>query len=119
MFIKCSYCDAVENVLIYLPENEIFEFRSRFDDGLYLILPNKKVMLRDIDHWCQGRPELPTSAVEDLYDEIVDTIAEMLISNEKISIIDIDEIERKLLSEKYEKEWISQKYIIVSEDGSW
>ena len=119
MFIKCSYCDGVDNVLIHLPETEKFEFRYRYDDGLYLILPDREIMLRDMDYWCQGRLELPTYAVGDLYSEIVDTIAEMLINNEKISVVNIDRVEEKLVSEKYEKEWVSKEYISTSKDGSW
>lgn len=118
MFVKCSYCDGVDNVLINFPETEEYEIRFRYRDGLYLILPNKEIMLRDVDHWCDGRPNLPAWAVGDLYSEIVDVVTELLINDKKINCINIDEIEGKLLK-KYEKEWSSLGYITIDEDGSW
>ena len=119
MFIKCSYCDGVDNVVINLPETEKFEIRCKYDDGLYLILPDEEIILRDIYHWCDGRPELPTYAVDELYSEIVDVIAKTLISDENIRSIDIDEIENKLLDEKYAKKWSSNGYITIDENGVW
>ncbi len=116
MFVKCSY---FFNSLIKLPENSYYEFKSEFDDGLYLILSNKEILLRDIDYWCQGRTELPSYAVYDLYSEIVDVIANLLTNDENIKIIDIDEIETDLINKNYEKAWLSRGYITISEDGSW
>lgn len=34
-------------------------------------------------------------------------------------IIDIDEIESMLLTEKYEQEWTSKGYIDICADGTW
>ncbi len=120
MIIKCSHVDGVENAIINIPDSAYYEIRSRFEDGIYLILSDKEIQLRDIDFWCQGRsPELTSWAVTDLYDEMVDVIADILTNNEHISSIDIDEIENDLISKKYEQEWLSKGYITIREDGSW
>lgn len=118
MYIKCNMCDACDNLLLHITPNDRFEFRYRFEDGLYLILPDKEIVLREVDLFCQGRPNLPESAVGDLFAEMLEVITQ-LIKEEEISILDIDEIENKLITEKYEKKWISEGYVEVYADGSW
>lgn len=118
MFVKCSNCEIGGHTFIHFPETDQYEFRYRFEDGLYLILPNKEVKLLDVDMMCSGK-SIPTYEVEALYCDSIDTIAETLINNEKISVIDIDEIESKLLTETYEQRWISLQYISPDENGCW
>lgn len=121
MFVKCSCADCVDNALINLPENDYYEFRSKSDDGIYLIFLNKEIQLRDIEHWCQGRPELPCCEVENLYDELVNVIANMLANDENIKVLDFDKIESDLITEKYEKRWLSKGYVTVKDEwgGRW
>lgn len=120
MYIKCKFCDGVDNTLIYLADNDMYEFRYRFEDGLYLILSNKEIMLRDVDHWCMGRePDLRVSDVAELYEEMLEVIIEKITGENKSEVIDIDEIEETLIKEKYEQKWISKGLVKVYADGSW
>jgi len=112
-------CDAVDNMLLHVTSNDKFEFRYRYEDGLYLILPEKEIALREVDFFCQGRPNLPESAVGDLYAEMLEIIIKLIKENDNLEILDIDEIESKLIREKYQKKWISKGYIDVYADGSW
>ena len=56
MFIKCNMCDGADSLLIHLTTNDRYEIRYRFEEGLYLILPDKEIELRYVDDFCGGRP---------------------------------------------------------------
>ena len=64
MFIKCNMCDGADSLLIHLTTNDRYEIRYRFEEGLYLILPDKEIELRYVDDFCGGRPKLPYSLSE-------------------------------------------------------
>lgn len=115
MIIKCDYCDGTDNALIYLPDNERYEIRTRYNEygerEICLILNNKEIILRDVEFWAMGRKDLPISAIECLYDDIVSSIQDKLMKDPKIDVLDIDEIEEIVFNEKYKDEWCSNGYI--------
>lgn len=119
MFVKSSFCDGCELALIHCPETECYEFRYRLEKGLYLQLPGRDVLLMPENLWREGRPKLPSSAVEDLCNAIVEEIARLLSGSEAPRVIDIDEIYSKLMAEKFEQEWVDRGYITLDADGSW
>ena len=124
--MRIKYSFLGDNVILNLPDDKLWELRYRlFDDevmevyGLYIICGDKEIEIRDVECYAQGRPELPLSAVGDLYEDIVDKTGEMLAANPGLNFIDIDEIESKLLCEKYEKLWKEKGFIELAADGSW
>ena len=124
--MRIKYSFLGDNVILNLPDDKRWELRYRlFDDevmgvyGLYIICEDKEIEIRDGEYYAQGRPELPLSAVGNLYEDIVDKAGEMLAANPGLSFIDIDEIESKLLCEKYEKLWKEKGFIAPAADGSW
>ena len=120
MFIKCNMCDGADSLLIHLTTNDRYEIRYRYEEGLYLILTDKEIELREVDLYCQGRPGLPEYAVGDMYCELLEQIIKQIADvSEAETVIDIDEIECKLLTEKYEKEWQKNGYIDIDATGSW
>ena len=120
MFIKCNMCDGCDFVLIHLTVNDRYEIRYRYEEGLFLILPDKEIQLRDMDCYCSGRPKLREYAVGDLYTDMLESIiSKIAVMENSEGIIDIDKIESALLTEKYEHEWASKGYINISADGSW
>lgn len=116
MFIKCNMCDGADSLLIHLTTNDRYEIRYRFEEGLYLILPDKEIELRYVDDFCGGRPKLPVFTVGDMYCELLEQITKQIAdASETETVIDIDDMERKLLTEKYEKEWQKNGYIDIDE----
>ena len=113
MWWKCSS-------FIHLTVNDQYEIRYRYEDGLFLILPDKEIQLRDIDSYCFGRSKFHKYTVGDLYTNMLEIIINRITEIEKAEgIIDIDEIESMLLTEKYEQEWTSKGYIDICADGTW
>ena len=125
MLIKYEYCG--DNTIINVPDSAYWKICFRLindstpgdDYGLYLITDEKEILLRDTDCWCSGRPELPYTAVGAMYEEIVDIIASKIEAEPNLRIVDVNAIEGKLLSEKYEKKWLENGYVKLREDGSW
>ena len=123
MYVRCSFNG--DSFLIYVPETEKFEFRQRMAEsrdsaGLYLILSDKEIQLKSVDEWCSGRPELPVCAVYELYSGIIDTASEILSEKgAKTTIINIDEIEDKLLEEQFYNKWVVQGYAQPDDNGIW
>ena len=108
MFIKYENCG--DNIVLIVPDSAMWQicYRSFDEDGndnchLYLIIEDKTILLRDTEYWCQGRPNLPYSAVGYLYEEIVDVIFAKIANEPNLKIIDIPSVENQLLNEKYEK----------------
>lgn len=71
MFIKCNMCDGCDFVLIHLTVNDRYEIRYHYEEGLFLILPDKEIQLRDMDCYCSGRPKLREYTVGDLYTDML------------------------------------------------
>jgi len=124
MFIKYEF--FADPVLVYIPDSEPWEIRMKsvdengFEDcGLYLTASGAETQLTDSDIWCQGRPDLPRWAVGELYEEIIEVIAQKIIEESNLKVIDIPQIECRLLCEKYEKIWAERGYIEIAENGSW
>lgn len=116
--------ENIDKRIIYIPENKYWEIVYKpFDDegnedgSIYLLVGEEEYVIRDLDYWCMGRENLPCSAVERLYEEILDEISEMLLKN--ISLIDIYSIENKLIENKYKQLWLDSGYIVIDENGWW
>ena len=123
MFIK--YDDCGDNVIINLPDSipwkicfRMFNENAYDDFNLYLIMGEETILLRDTDYWCQGRSDLPYTAVGYMYEEMVDIIAKKIENDPNLRLIDISSIENELLG-KYEKIWIEKGYIEVDSNGRW
>lgn len=109
--------DELGHSVIKIPENTYFEIKCKYDEGIFLILPDKEIQLFDImNRWCFGRPNLSSDRVYDLYNEIVDVAADMLANNEQT--VDLDAIEKSLMNRKYKDEWISHGYV-DEDDCCW
>ena len=124
MFVK--YEDCGDNIIVNVPDSvtwkicyKLFDEDGYDDCNLYLIVGDETILLRDTEYWCQGRPNLPYSAVGYLYEEIVDAIVAKIENDPNLRVIDISSIESKLLEEKYEKKWIEKGYVEVYPNGSW
>ena len=124
MFIQ--FDDIGDRRLIHLPDSARWELRFRlFDDkgnndyGLYLFLDEEEISVRDTDTLCQGRPELPYTAVGLLYAAIVDRVAERITSDPTLRLIDIDAIEAELLEEKFYQQWLNKGFIQPDANGHW
>ena len=96
--------DDLGHSVIRIPDCSYFEFQSRYDEGLFLILPDREIRMYDM--FREG--PLPCERVYDLYNEIVDVIADML-TDENLTVIDVDAIENTLMN-KHKEEWISRGY---------
>ena len=122
-----KYEDIGDRVIMNLPDSACWEIRFRLfgedtgcdDYNLYLIYGDKEIVLRDTEYWCQGRRDLPYTAVGALYEEIVEVIGKKLALDPDLRIIDIEAIEEELIAAKYEKKWIEKGYIKPSDNGSW
>jgi hypothetical protein len=124
MFIK--YEDCGDNIIVNVPDSltwkicyKLFDEAGNEDCNLYLIVGEETILLRDAEYWCQGRTNLPYSAVGDLYEEIVNVIGAKIENEPNLRIIDISSIESKLLEDEFEKKWIEKGYVDVYPDGSW
>ena len=124
MFVKYEVCD--DNIIINVPDSvtwkicyKVFDDDGNEDYSLYLIVGDEIILIRDVEYWCQGRPNLPYQAVGYLYEEIVDVIASKIETESNLRMIDISEIESELLYGKYEKDWIENGYVKVSPNGGW
>lgn len=124
MNLFISYQDCGDQVLLNLPETAVWGIRFRMynargyeDYGLYLSIEGQTYCLRDTDAWCQGRPDLPESAVGKLYAEMLDQIAKQ-IAEQKVNFIDVQDIETTLIS-KHEKIWTEKGYIQPGLNGNW
>ena len=123
MYIK--YTSFGDKVFMNIPESSHWEIRFRMlnergdDYNLYLIIDDNEIELRDTEHWCQGRPSLPYEAVGNLYEDIVDAVANRLAADRDLRVIDIDAIEHRLLENKYEKLWLERGYVKPDKNGRW
>lgn len=124
MFIQ--FDDIGDRRLIHLPDSAYWELRFRlFDEkgnddyGLYLILGEEEILLRDTDTLCQGRPELHYRAVGALYEAMVERVGERLAADPMPRIVDIDAIESELLEEKFYQQWLKKGYIQPDANGHW
>ena len=125
MYIKYEY--VADKVFLHLPDSLPWEIRFRYfnktgerdDLCLYLSIGEQEILLCDPDIWCQGRPDLPYDAVAMLYEEMVDVIAQKVIEDPDLKVLDINAIEMQLLEEKYEKIWAEKGFIELDENGSW
>ena len=113
MIIRYSTGSGEKSVL-NVSSNMYWELQTRlFDDcGLYLILVDKDIEIRDAFFWCAGT-NIPCDCISDLYEDILNTVAEKLLKNPLLYYIDIDEIENKLIKEKYEELWSKAGYITL------
>ncbi len=124
MFIKYEYLG--DKVIMNLQSEanwkicfKLFDDEGCEDYNLYLITDEETVVLRDVEYWCQGRPDLRYTAIGELFEEIVDVIAHKLEHEPDIRVIDIPAIENKLIEEKYEKMWMEKGFIKIDEHGRW
>ncbi len=124
MFIKYEYIG--DRILINVPDSSVWEIRFRLfnEDGdedynLYLTIDGKETELRDTDYWCQGRPQLSYRAVGEMYEEIVETVAQKIAEEPNLRVIDIDEIEAELIERKYAQLWLDKGFVKPDKNGSW
>ena len=124
MLIKYEYIG--DKVVVNAPDNSYWEIRFKLFDcegnedyNLYLIIGEKEFMLRDVDYWCQGRWNLPYTAVGALYEEMVEVIAKRIACEPNLKVIDVEAIESELLESKYKKKWLEKGFIELAADGSW
>lgn len=124
MIIK--YEDAGDQVIINLPNNVYWEIRYRMfsdlnDDyhKLCLIVGEKELTIFDAYKWCQGRKNMFSDVVGELYEEIVESIAERLSQEPDLKYLDISAIESELVETKYFKLWLEKGYIEVDANGRW
>ncbi|MBQ6897992.1 MAG: hypothetical protein IJN70_03350 [Clostridia bacterium] len=124
MYLK--YEDCGDKIILNLPAEKSWKICFKlFDDdvaedyNLYLMMDGETVLLLDTEYLCQGRPELSYRAVGELYEEIIDVIAEKLEKEPDLRVIDIMAAMNKLLAEKYEKKWLDAGFITPDANGSW
>ena len=124
MYLK--YEDCVDKTIINLPAEKSWKICFKFfgddvleDYNLYLMMDGETVLLLDTEDLCQGRPGLSSRAVGELYEEIIDVIAEKLEKEPDLRVIDIMAVMNKLLDEKYEKKWLEAGFITLDANGSW
>ena len=124
MFIK-SNCIFLPSI-IHIPESCVWriELEKESENGydyctLYLYVENKRFCLADAEDLCSGRSCLPEWAVSDLYEDIIDTVAEKLENNSNLQFIDIGALESELIGTKYQEHWAKKGYITIDENGHW
>lgn len=125
MLIK--YDDCGDNTIINIPDSLIwricfiqYDENGDYKGELCLIIGDETIVIRDLEYFCGGRPNLPVHAVCNLYEDIMNVISAKIESEPDLRMIDITSIESKLLKEKYEKKWIKEGYIVVNPvHGLW
>ena len=123
MYVKYEFIG--DKALVNVPDSSLWEIRFRMfsdegdDFGLYLIVNGEAFELRNTDFWCQGRPSLPYTAVGDLYEQIVETVAQRIAADPELRLIDIDAIETELIETRFAKLWLEKGFVKRDKNGSW
>ena len=123
MLVKFENC-GISN-LVYIPENIVWqlEVNTVSPNGcsfvsLNLTVGDKKYCIDDEDSYCMGRPALPESEIEDLFNDIVDRVYFLISADNSNNKLDFDKIILELVEQR-KQQWVEKEYIIIDENGNW
>lgn len=115
MIIKYSN-PCGEKAIVYIPDNVHWEIircpdldSTEHSYQLHLIIDEKEHLLDDMESW-DTHSNVPPQEIFDLFGDIVDNVAEQLLGNSNLQLLDIDKIIEEIISKKYTQKWTDNGY---------
>lgn len=125
MYLK--YDREGDQHLLFIPDGKrwavyyaLCDDTGREDRGIYIRVEDEPpIRVLDTEYLCQGRPQLPHSAVGELYEEVIETISAAVKADSTIHHIDMLAVVDRLIRVKYQEIWTLAGYIYPDDRGAW